>query len=92
MATTKPRKTPVSTKPRAVPMAAEGVVPGSKTAEIERQIAEGDFVTALVPKGGCKITRDDGRLIEYPAGTIRDMPRIDAEHWFAKARGVEIID
>lgn len=47
-----------------------------------------DVVTTIVPKT-FQLTGNDHRVVAYEAGII-DMPRAHAEHWYAKAQGVEI--
>jgi len=49
---------------------------------------EVEMVTAIVPKA-FHLTLDHHRSVTYEPGT-QDMPRDHAEHWFAKAHGVEI--
>ena len=48
--------------------------------------AEAEKVKVKVPKA-FRLTRDDGVLVEYPAG-VYEMPETDAEHWWSKANGV----
>ena len=45
-------------------------------------------VTVVVPKQ-FTLTRDDGTVKVYHAGT-QEMPEGDAQHWFAKASGVQV--
>ena len=50
--------------------------------------ASSDVCTAVVPHA-FTLTRDDGAVIKYEAGTC-EMPTADASHWFARAQGVKI--
>lgn len=46
-----------------------------------------DLVSVTVPQR-FNLTLDHGVVVEYAAG-IQDMPKSHAEHWYAKANGVE---
>ena len=45
-------------------------------------------VTVVVPKD-YTLTRDDGAVVKYYAGT-QEMPVTDAAHWFSRSAGVKV--
>lgn len=45
-------------------------------------------VTVVAPKS-FTLTRDDGAVVQYHAGT-QEMPVSDAAHWFTRAMGVKV--
>lgn len=47
-----------------------------------------EMCTAVVPKDFI-LTRDDGSVFKYEAGTC-EMSVVDATHWFSRAAGVKI--
>lgn len=49
---------------------------------------EEELVSVTVPRK-FKLTKDDGMVVDIEAG-IQDLPRGLAEHWYAKANGVEL--
>lgn len=73
------------TPPAGTPPAADPQQPPAPKAK-RAALAE-DMVSVTVPRA-FKLTRDDGSLVEYAEG-IYDMPKKDAEHFYAKANGVE---
>lgn len=81
---------PRQRKALVVPPAAYSAVDDTQTAPTaeDRAIPASQMVTATVPVA-FTLTLDDHRAVHYEAGT-QEMPKDDAEHWFAKAQGVEI--
>lgn len=67
-------------------LAAGGNLEAAKLKEPTKREAE--LVTAAVPRP-LMLTDDNSVVHKYDVG-VQDMPRAHAEHWYAKAHGVEI--
>lgn len=83
MAANKRERARVSVEPSAV--IAAGV-----PANPEAQVKQLPTCVANVPKA-FTLTDDDHKPHHYTVGTHPKMPIAHAEHWFARAHGVEIV-
>lgn len=66
----------------------ENTEPDKITLGDQSSVDAEEKVTAVVPKD-YTLTRDDGAVVKYYAGT-QEMPASDAAHWFSRSAGVKV--